>query len=151
MIKLPPEQSGLNPFTELVNATPEVLEAYMKLFRAVDHKGRYLHFDSFRHRIPEELDAKLAWALVKSARSRQLTPMLAVGEPLVPCEFLLTPSTQKAISEVDRNTTWHFRVSQSMSSATRNLTGKIINDDGYRILLRRSRASPLSGNFPEPA
>lgn len=105
MIKHPPADKEHNPFQRILDESPDSLEAYLELHSPIDKKGRYLHYDSFRYRVPKELDADLAWAIVKLARTKQLTPLFAVGEPAKTCKFMLTPTIQKAISETDRNAT----------------------------------------------
>lgn len=104
MIKNPPQQLPKDVFAYIADEQPELLSQYFNFHRTVDDKGRYQHFDEFRHRVPSELDPKLAWAVTKSARHVQLTQLLKVGEPEKVCKFLLTPTIQKALSITDRNT-----------------------------------------------
>lgn len=78
---------------------------YLELFASVDSKGRYLHYDSMRRRVPKGLDKELVWSVVKLARLREYKTMICLGEPVKACPFILTPTIQKAISETDRNAT----------------------------------------------
>jgi len=103
-IKEPPELVA-NPLSKIAKNCPEKLTDYLGFFSPLDKKGRYLPFDELRHRVDEDLDLKLAWSLVKMARSRQKSKVIDLGEPEVKCHYLLTPQIQKAISEVDRNAT----------------------------------------------
>ena len=105
MIVPPPKERIRSPFQKIAESSPEHLEQYLELFSPTDSKGRYLPFDALRHRIPKELDPKLAWSVLKIARDRQLQHMIDIGEPNKVCNFYLTPTIQKAISETDRNTT----------------------------------------------
>lgn len=105
MIKLPPTEPPANPLIALMQSGPEQLEQYLPFFTPLDGKGRYLPFDEFRHRISKKLDLNIAWALTKLARHNALQPLLPLGEPAQLCRFVLTPTLQAAISEVDRHTT----------------------------------------------
>ncbi len=103
-IKEPPEQET-NPLAVITNNCPDKLSDYLEFLSPMDKKGRYLPYDELRHRIDTDLDHTLVWSLVKSARNRQMAKIIKLGEPRKPCHYLLTPLIQKAISEVDRNTT----------------------------------------------
>jgi len=103
-IKKPPEEEP-NPLAVVANSYPDKLGQYLEFLSPMDSKGRYLHYDELRHRIDGELDHKLVWSLVKSARNRQKAKIIKLGEPRQQCYYLLTPLIQKAVSEVDRNTT----------------------------------------------
>jgi Fic family protein len=105
MISKPPSELIISPFQHIAENEPEKIDEYLGLFSPVDSKGRYLHYDEFKYRVPKELDANVSWSIVKMARNRQLKSILSIGEPLKHCKFYLTPSIQKAISETDRNTT----------------------------------------------
>lgn len=105
MISPPPEPSNSNPFKQIVENCPEKLERYLGLFNPLDQNGRYLHFDSLKYRFPADLDKAIAWSVIKSARKRDLRPIINLGEPNTKCLFLLTPTIHKAISITDRNTT----------------------------------------------
>ncbi len=94
-----------NPLAKIASETPELLESYMDYFSPTDKKGRYLPFSELRYRVDKELDIKLVWSLIKTARMRQRCKLLHVGEPQKRSHFVLTPLIHKAISEVDRNTT----------------------------------------------
>ncbi len=103
-IKEPPQVEA-NPLSIIANNCPEKLGDYLEFFSPMDKKGRYLPYDELRHRIDDGLDHKLIWSLVNSSRNRQKAEIIQLGEPRVQCHYLLTPLIQKAISEVDRNTT----------------------------------------------
>jgi Fic family protein len=105
MIKRPPSERIANPFNRIAEQCSEQLGDYLELFAPVDDKGRYLHFDELRHRLPAALDIDLAWSVVKSARQRQKSTVLFLGEPSMPCGLLLTPAMHKAMAEADRNAT----------------------------------------------
>lgn len=103
-IKVPPTEE-VNPLAVIANNCPEKLSDYLEFFSPMDKKGRYLPYDELRHRIDDGLDHKLAWSLVKASRNRQRAKVIDLGEPKTKCHYLLTPLIQKAVSEVDRNTT----------------------------------------------
>jgi Fic family protein len=105
MIKRPPKDFSFSPLSHIAKALPQQLHEYLELYKPIDAKGRYLPFDEVRFRIDKDLDLKLAWAVIKSARRMQLSPVIPLGEPIVMCNYYLTPTIQKAISDTDRNTT----------------------------------------------
>lgn len=104
MIKRPPALIA-DPFAQIAQREPALLAGYLELFTPLDDKGRYQHFDELRFRIPKALDQALAWSVIKQARQRQLTPLIALGEPEQVGKLLLTPAMQLAMSEADRHTT----------------------------------------------
>ncbi|GGM30311.1 hypothetical protein GCM10009425_46130 [Pseudomonas asuensis] len=104
MIKTPPARIRM-PMVEITEKAPNKIDDYMQLYAALDSKGRYQHFDKLRFRIPEGLDHSLVWSLVKSARDRQLSEVLPLGEPPKLCKLMLTPAMHMATSESDRHTT----------------------------------------------
>lgn len=103
-MKAPPSVES-NPFSVIATHYPNKLEDYLEFNSPVDRKGRYLPYDELRHRISEKLDHKLVWSLTKLSRNRQQIKLIDLGEPATPCCYMLTPLIQKAVSEVDRNTT----------------------------------------------
>jgi len=105
MIKRPPKNIPQNPFQEIVENEPKKLGLYIDLHSPVDNKGRYLHFDHFRFRVPEGLNIELAWSVVKLSRKQHLSTLLSIGEPIQKGMFMLTPTIQQAVSETDRNAT----------------------------------------------
>ncbi|WOD08617.1 Fic family protein [Marinomonas sp. GJ51-6] len=105
MIALPPKKLIDNPVryvfqTVEAEAEAELAFDYLSYSSAVDSKGRYFHFDELKHRLPKKMDVTLVWSLIKEARVKQKLP-LYFSLP----SFCLTPTIQKSISEVDRNTT----------------------------------------------
>jgi Fic family protein len=78
---------------------------YLALHTPLDEHGRYLPYDQLRHRWPPELDPRICWSLVKSARSAQQSTILISEGPTFRCTYLLTPLAQRAITCVDRHTT----------------------------------------------
>lgn len=103
-IKEPPIEEP-NPLAVIAEKDRNKLSRYLEFLSPMDRKGRYLPYDELRHRIDGDLDHTLVWSLVKSARNRQKIKIIKLGEPRKHCHYLLTPLIQKAISEVDRNTT----------------------------------------------
>jgi len=101
----PPGDLLESPFEHIAKSCPEKLVDYLELFSPVDSKGRYLHFDELRYRLPKGIDPVLAWSVVKLARFKQINTLIWLGSPQKSCGFFLTPTIQKAISETDRNAT----------------------------------------------
>ena len=128
MIKLPPKQIESAPFSKIAGMSPETINLYLELHSAVDHKGRYLHFDNFRFRVPKGLDVSLAWSVVKMARQKQLTSLLSIGDPAQNCSFMYTPTIQKAISEADRNATSAALEWMSSKIGEEKYTEYLLND-----------------------
>lgn len=104
MISRPP-QAIPNPFTVIVQDHKDQFAQYMELSHPLDAKGRYLHYDKWKFRLPKGLDAGLAWSVVKFARNRQLSPAITLGEPAVCCRYLYTPAMHLAVSSCDQHTT----------------------------------------------
>lgn len=107
MIKKPPSKDLLvnRPYFFTAEHHPEQMDAYRAFWAAVDFKGRYLHYDEFRRRIPKELDVDLAWALTKSARVATSQHLLFLSSPIQLCTFVSTPAIQKTATVVDQSTT----------------------------------------------
>jgi Fic family protein len=129
LISVPPDIVQ-DAFQKISTDNPEQLSNYLELYSSVDSKGRYLHYDNFRRRVPKELDLKLAWSMVKMARRRQLTHIIDIGEPLKECKFQLTPTIQKALSETDKNTS---------SAALEWMSNKIGESKNFEYLLNDLR------------
>ncbi|HMT93819.1 Fic family protein [uncultured Thiothrix sp.] len=110
MVKNPPynNESSSGAFSKvlglIVQDDIEKLSDYFEYQRIVDEKGRYLHFDKFRYKVPPNINPSWAWVFMRHARSQQLQPLLKLGEPEQVCHYLLTPVMQKAFSLVDRHT-----------------------------------------------
>lgn len=107
MIRKPPSREELtrSPYFFIAEHHPEQLEAYSALGEAIDSKGRYLHYDDFRHRVPSSLNVDLAWALIKNARFVSKQNLLFLGQPIQLSSFFLTPIIQKTMTVVDQSTT----------------------------------------------
>lgn len=104
MIKRPPSIIP-DPVEEIVRHHGSSALSYLRLFTPLDDKGRYLHYDTLRFRIPKGLDHDLAWSIVKSARRLQLADILELGEPATLCRLLITTTVQRAVSATDRYAT----------------------------------------------
>ncbi len=128
MIKLPPARGALpkNIFQYIHEQSPLLVGDYMQLYQPIDSKGRYLHFDAFRHRVPRHLNQQLAWAMVKLSRVGHFSKILPLGEDQQYCNFMLTPTIQKSLSFTDRNTT---------TAALEWMSTKIGEDQHFKYLL----------------
>ena len=103
-IRTPPSTTSFS-WSQLAKETPELMDTYMEWSTPIDPKGRYLHYDELKYRVPSPLKPEIVWSIVKQARNKQRVPIIALGEPPVQCHAVLTPRIQKALSETDRNTT----------------------------------------------
>lgn len=79
--------------------------AYLEYHNLVDAKGRYLHYDQIRRRIPSGMNLDAAWSLVKDARLRNPSSLLFMGDSNDLGHYNLTPTIHRTMSEVDRHTT----------------------------------------------
>lgn len=94
-IKRPPA------YLDTVSSNPETVVKLMAQFSAVDHKGRYLHWHDFRHRVPAGIDAQAAWAAVKLSRAAMLKPVGLQSESGQPFRFCLPDCAQTVIHKID--------------------------------------------------
>lgn len=101
IIKTPPK-TLFNPLGDVIEKHMDQLPKYLTMHRPVDEKGRYLHFDEFRYRVPKGMDPDLCWSLTKQARTAQSKFLMDMGEPATACHYYLSPSIQKAQSFCDR-------------------------------------------------
>lgn len=85
-----------------IGGDPNKLIEYFKFNTPVDSKGRYLPFDEFRFRVPENLNPIFAWAILKSARHNQETKVFPFGDEKRMATYVLTPHMQRAVSYADR-------------------------------------------------
>jgi Fic family protein len=127
MITKPPRALQANPLQKIVTEHTQHVDKYLEWYSPLDAHGRYLHFDQLRFRTDHQLDNSLVWSLVKLARRRQSQPVIGLGEPEQLASFVLTPLMQKAISEIDRNTT---------SAALEWMSSKINEEKHFEYLLR---------------
>ncbi|QBR49651.1 Fic family protein [Erwinia sp. QL-Z3] len=102
-IKRPPDALNIN---ELANvfSNGENLSAYIEFMKPVDDKGRYLHWDSLRHRIPKQLDPELVWTFVKHARRSGGRTLPLTDKNGSKAQLYVTDFMQKTCSQVDRLT-----------------------------------------------
>lgn len=107
MIKLPPSKDQLidRPYTFVNQHHPAQADEYLAFYKALDGKGRYLHYDEFRFRVTKGLNVDLAWALTKLARIGSRQHLMYLGDPIVSCTFMSTPVIQKTMTIVDQSTT----------------------------------------------
>ncbi|MEY4588637.1 MAG: hypothetical protein RL497_713 [Pseudomonadota bacterium] len=103
-IKEPPKAIPA-PFSVLFKEYGDRADDYMTHARATLPDGRWLHYDQLVRRWPKDINAPLAWSLVKMMRSSELTLLLEIGAPAKKCSFKLTSATQRAISLTDQKTT----------------------------------------------
>lgn len=98
-IKHPPR---LIPLESLSGAE---IAAYQRYSRITDDKGRYLPFDTFRHRLPQHENVTLAWTLTRRTRDAALQRIdywNAAGEQ---AGFIHTPAISATCERVDKEAT----------------------------------------------
>ncbi|WP_082696315.1 Fic family protein [Pseudomonas oryzihabitans] len=78
------------------------LPRYFGKYKAVDEKGRYLHWHDIRHRVQNGDDAELAWAVIKLSRQSLLKPIELNAETGHPFQFCLPDSSQNILHKIDR-------------------------------------------------
>lgn len=126
MIVKPPKVLVPNPLQNILREHNQHLDDYLAWFAPIDAQGRYLHYDQLRFRVEKPLLPELVWSLVKQARRRQYQTVLPLGEQNHLAHFVLTPLMQKAIGEIDRNTT---------SAALEWMSSKINEQKHFEYLL----------------
>lgn len=71
-------------------------------YRAVDDKGRYLHWNEFKRRVPSTVNREAAWGAVKLARMSMLKSIELVSESGKPFEFCIPDICLKTLHEVEQ-------------------------------------------------
>jgi len=103
-IKNPPELLNAKQLMKVIDKSGDHILKYFEFMKPVDEQGRYLHWDSLRHRIPKELHSEAVWSMVKNARnsgSRSLPFKDTAGKL---AKLYVTDFMQKICSQVDRLT-----------------------------------------------
>lgn len=113
MIKKPPV-FDLAEFTaespQLLSSDAKAAPEYLRHTTPLDDKGRYLHYDEFRHRVKAPANPEIAWRFKKFARFIQTSHTFPLGEVgngegnLVG-RLYLTPTIQRVTSLVDQQAT----------------------------------------------
>lgn len=113
MIKKPPvfdfaEFTANSP--QLLASNVEATQEYLKHTAPLDDKGRYQHYDEFRHRVKAPAQPEIAWGFKKFARMLQSNNVLPLGETghgegTLMGRLYLTPTIQKVASSVDQQAT----------------------------------------------
>jgi Fic family protein len=104
IISAPPPRVP-NTWQVIIEKHKDHVGAYVGIAHPIDSKGRYLHYDQLRFRLPKGIDHALAWSVIKFARTQQHSSSILLGEPLKKCDFLYTPAMHLAMSACDQNTT----------------------------------------------
>jgi len=90
------------PFPDLLARHGINIFEQMNRFKAVDEKGRYLHWHEFMRRVPKGIDKECAWAAVKIARTngqRDIGLDSECGDPFV---LHLTDFCHKVIHDIEQ-------------------------------------------------
>lgn len=75
----------------------------MPNFSALDEKGRYLHWEEFRWRVPNEVDKEVAWCATKLARMAQLKTLPdLISEEGLAMKYCVPDSLQGYLHTIDR-------------------------------------------------
>ncbi|MEH3021990.1 MAG: Fic family protein [Pseudomonas oryzihabitans] len=101
----------------------EVMELIPR-FKAVDAKGRYLHWHDFKHRVPAGTDRLIAWAATKTSRLAAIKPLSLRGENGQPFLLYLTDYCQTIIWQVEQ-----------LNARLGNTTSKDASADDRRYLV----------------
>lgn len=130
MIKKAPKKALLlNNLVEKISShSPEKLAAYLEYYQPLDQKGRYLPYDAFQYRVQNGLDIELAWSFTKISRASQYLKLLPLGDEGILCNFMLTPTIQKAISHADRHATTASLEWMSSKIGEENHLDYLLND-----------------------
>ena len=93
--------------------------ALLSSYGVVDAKGRYLHWNQFKRRLPAGTNRHAAWGAVKIARSGVLRDAGLVSEQGAPFQFFIPDSCHKTLHDVEQ---LNGRLGQSdaHTSATEN-------------------------------
>lgn len=86
-------------------------------FKAVDEKGRYLHWHDFRHRVEKGVDAEAAWAVVKVARRSLLKTIDLDAENGQEFQYCLPDSAQNVTHKIDQ---LNAKLGANLATATPN-------------------------------
>jgi len=81
---------------------PEKFSRAMKFLKAVDDKGRYIHWDKLRYKIPPDgLSLEDWWAVIKLARSAQYKELALFDNNNKPFKHILTDYINQALHQID--------------------------------------------------
>jgi Fic family protein len=71
-------------------------------YRAVDAKGRYMHWHDLRRRLPVSCDKEVVWAAIKLARRGLLKPVELTAADGRPFQFCTTDMAESVLHAIDR-------------------------------------------------
>lgn len=74
----------------------------MGQFKAVDAKGRYLHWEDFKRRVPTGIDPLVAWTAVKTARDGMLRDLELHAENGSPFRYCIPDALEGILHLIDR-------------------------------------------------
>ena len=74
----------------------------LEKFKAVDQKGRYLHWHELKHRLPSSLDKHAAWGAIKLSRQAMRHEIDLKSADAQPFHFCVPGSLQASLHQIDR-------------------------------------------------
>ncbi len=75
---------------------------YVSDYKAIDGKGRYLHWNDLKRRVPKDKSSECAWIATKYARSTISKRFSILNNPNVKIEFCVPDSLQALLHQVDK-------------------------------------------------
>lgn len=113
MIKKPPAFDYIDfaaKSHQFLGQDVQATQEYIRHMVPLDDKGRYQHYDEFRHRVKAPAQPEIAWSFKKLARTLQSASVLPLGETghgegALLGRLYLTPTIQKVASSVDQQAT----------------------------------------------
>lgn len=90
------------PFRVLLKEHAQVVFDLLADFKAVDSKGRYLHWHEFSRRVKSGINKEAAWAAVKIARSSGLKDLSLFSEDQQPFKLYMTDYCHKVIHDIEQ-------------------------------------------------
>ena len=88
-------------FIELMSSHSREALNLLSTYHAVDSKGRYLHWNEFKRRVPAGVNRIAAWAAIKMARSLVLKRTELSSESGEPFNLMVPDSCQHIIHQVE--------------------------------------------------
>jgi len=75
---------------------------YIMEYRAIDQKGRYLHWDELKRRVPKDKIPELAWFATKFARMSISKSLTILENPEATISFCVPDSLQAYLHQIDK-------------------------------------------------
>lgn len=89
-------------FNEILRKHASEVVGLLPSYGVVDAKGRYLHWNQFKRRLPSSINREAAWGAVKIARNGVLRDSSLLSEHGLPFRFFIPDSCHRTLHEVER-------------------------------------------------